>query len=78
VKKNTPLGLAEIISAAIVYFMAEFQRRFPALGAGSEVKPLNRQRGGVLILPPSADFVEVRKLAKLIERRFFETVLRII
>jgi len=30
------------------------------------------------ILPPSADFVEVLKLAKLIERRFFETLLKII
>jgi len=27
---------------------------------------------------PSADFVEVRKLAKQIERRFFETLLTII
>jgi len=30
------------------------------------------------ILPPSADFVEVRKLAKVIERQFFETLLKII
>jgi len=37
---------------------------------------LKQATGG--ILPPCADFVEVRKVAKQIERRFFEKMLTII
>ena len=37
---------------------------------------LKQATGG--ILPPSADFTEVRKLAKQIEKQFFQTLLTII
>jgi len=53
-------------------------RRLICQGRHTLHEPLTLKQATGGLLPPSADFVEVRKLAKQIERQFCETLLTII